>query len=347
MRRLPGWLLLTVVGVNSAWLLTWAGIPAAFIFAGLLAGVACALGLSAERAPVLPRPVRPVAMAIIGVGAGSMLDAEVLTTLGRQAPAVLGAVLATIGVSLGIGQLLRRSPAVDGVTASFASVAGGASGVVTVARDYGADDRIVMALQYLRVLLVLAIIPVAVAWWFAPAETLDVAGASSPDGEDYLFTAIALACGLALAALWRFSASWLLLSLLVTVILVLAGPFDDVSVPALVSNAAYGAIGIQVGLGFTRATMRVLGRVMPLGLLQVALTVLACAGLGLLVAELAGVSRLDGFLATAPGGLPTAIAVATVAGDEVAFVVAAQVIRVAVALFLAPLIGAWFRRRRR
>lgn len=347
MRRWLGWAVLAGVMTVVSWLFTVLNVPAAFIFAGLIAGIVCALGIAEDRVPVLPRPVRPLSMGIVGVGAGSMLDAEVLGTLGRQSPAVLSAVFATIIVSLGIGQLLRWSPAVDGVTASFASVAGGASGVVTVARDYGADDRVVTALQYLRVLIVLAIIPGVVAWWFDPAASVSAGDPTTTTVDDYLFTAIALGIGLSVAAVWRFSASALLLSLAASIPLVIFGPFDDITVPAVALNAAYGAIGIRVGLGFDRSTVRVLARVMPLGLLQVALTVATCVGLGLAVSAMFGVSRIDGFLATTPGGLPTAIAVATVAGDNVAFVVTCQVVRVAVALLLAPVIGAWFRRRGR
>ncbi len=41
-------------------------------------------------------------------------------------------------------------------------VAGGASGLVAIARELGADDRVVAVVQYLRVALVTASMPIAV-----------------------------------------------------------------------------------------------------------------------------------------------------------------------------------------
>ena len=48
------------------------------------------------------------------------------------------------------------------LTGSLALVAGGASGLVAIARELGGDDRVVSVVQYLRVALVTASMPVVV-----------------------------------------------------------------------------------------------------------------------------------------------------------------------------------------
>jgi membrane AbrB-like protein len=258
--------------------------------------------------------------------------------------AVIGGVVSTLALSLLIGQILRLSPHVSASTAAFASIAGGASGVSAVAREMGADEAIVLSLQYLRVIFVLAMVPVIAAVYGADdggAQT--AAGAWDPYGMAY--TVVALVLGLTLSRFLRFSASGLLAPLLCATALALSGYFPSTAVPAVVLAAGYGATGLMVGLSFTRDTVRQLLQLMPLALLQVVLGVVGCALIGLAFSSLADVSRLDGYLATTPGGLPAVTAIAIGSGASVGLVITMQLLRVFLALLLAPLVGVVFRRR--
>ena len=49
-------------------------------------------------------------------------------------------------------------------------VAGGASGIVGISDELGADDRLVAFMQYLRVLLIVLLTPVLVALFFPGAH---------------------------------------------------------------------------------------------------------------------------------------------------------------------------------
>ena len=59
--------------------------------------------------------------------------------------------------------MLARTTEVDPPTAALGLVAGGASGIVGMARELGADDRLVAFMQYLRVLVVVLLTPLLVA----------------------------------------------------------------------------------------------------------------------------------------------------------------------------------------
>ena len=48
-------------------------------------------------------------------------------------------------------------------TATLGMIAGGASGIVTMADDLGGDDRLVAFMQYLRVLVVVLLTPLLIA----------------------------------------------------------------------------------------------------------------------------------------------------------------------------------------
>ena len=63
------------------------------------------------------------------------------------------------------------------------------------------------------------------------------------------------------------------------------------------------------------------------------------AGLGLLLSRLTGVTALEGYLATTPGGVYAVLATAISAGVDVTFVVAVQVLRVIVMLLVAPVVA--------
>ena len=57
------------------------------------------------------------------------------------------------------GLLLGLHPGVTPLTGMLALTAGGASGLVAVSRDLGGDDRVVAVVQYLRVGIVTATMP--------------------------------------------------------------------------------------------------------------------------------------------------------------------------------------------
>ncbi|AIY20144.2 AbrB family transcriptional regulator [Pimelobacter simplex] len=309
---------------------------------------AVVVALRAPEPPPMPPRLRALGMAVVGTAAGASVDVAVLRTVAREPVAVVGGVVATLLVSMLIGQLLRLSRHVDGTTAVFASIAGGASGVALAAREYGADDAIVISVQYLRVVLVLISVPLV-----APllGDAGGSGGAAAPPGaaadpwSALLYTACSVVGGLVLARLVPISAAPIIGTLLASSALSLSGLFADARVPAAVVAVGFTIVGANVGLSLTLDRLRKLVRLFPLALAQVVLSVGACAVVGVLFADAVGISRIDGYLATTPGGLPAVVAVAVDSGDAIGLILTMQFVRVFVALALAPAIGAVLRRR--
>ena len=88
---------------------------------------------------------------MLGVYIGTMVHSDALGTLGGDWPIVLGVAVATLLLSVVAGALLGLHRDVTPLTGSLALVAGGASGLVAIARELGGDDRVVAVVQYLRV----------------------------------------------------------------------------------------------------------------------------------------------------------------------------------------------------
>jgi membrane AbrB-like protein len=128
---------------------------------------------------------------------------------------------------------------------------------------------------------------------------------------------------------------------------VLSGAAGDFAVPDLLSQTAFALIGLQVGLRFTRSTIRLLGRLTGPVLLTIAGLLVGCFGLALILDATTSASLLDSYLATTPGGLYAVLAVAFGAGANTTFIVAVQTLRVFAMLLLAPAAVRWTLERSR
>jgi uncharacterized protein len=171
------------------------------------------------------------------------------------------------------------------------------------------------------------------------------AGASPPQastlGEPlaWVVTAALAVVGARLAK--RVTAGVLLGPMVVTGAVVLGGVYDDFSVPQLLSQTAFSVIGLQVGLRFTKDTVKLLGRLTVPVLATIAGLLATCFGLALLLDATTSASLLDAYLATTPGGLYAVLAVAFGAGANTTFIVGVQSLRVIAMVLLAPLAVRW------
>lgn len=323
--------------------LSWVNAPAAPLFAGVIAGAVGALGTSPS--PRTPGWLQEFSLGVVGVMAGSLVDADVVSLVVSQPFTIVGSAVAILALTMAIGQLLRLNRNVGGSTAVFASIAGGASGVTAIARELHADEAVVVSIQYLRVLLVIATVPIV-------APSVDGANAhsaaSSPmpsNWQSYSFTAMALVVGLSSARLFGFTGSRLLFPLVAGMGLTMSGKFTPAQVPDPVLTAGFAGIGLMVGLELTRETLRRAARLMPLALLTITLGLACCALVGLALSHLAGVSLFTGYLATSPGGFSAVTAFAVDGGADVGLVVTCQTIRLLMAVLTATALGAIINRR--
>lgn len=335
------WLLLIVVTLGVTAVLTWLGVPSAALFAALAVGIVLAL---ASVAPArVPRRAGLAAQGVLGVYIGAMVAPDSLAELGPHWPIVTGVVLGTLLISVAAGVLLGLHRDITPLTGALALTAGGASGLVAIARELGGDDRVVAVVQYLRVGVITVSMPLVVTLIFRP----DYLSPGLPTGKSvsapwYLSLAMVVAIavvGTVLGRLVRLPGAGLLGPMAVTVVLELAGLSLGLAVPIVLVQLGYALIGWQAGLAFTRESIRAIGRALPLALALIVGLAVATAGLGVLLARVTGISLLEGYLATSPGGVYAVLATAVETGSNVTFIVSAQVLRILVMLFAAPLMA--------
>ncbi len=159
-RQILRWTLLAATTAATTYPLTLIGVPSAALFAALVVGIVLALSSLAPNQ--LPRRAGVVAQGVLGVYIGTMVQQNAVGALGSHWPIVLAVAVATLLLSVVCGALLAMHRDVSPLTGSLALVAGGASGLVAIARELGGDDRVVSVVQYLRVGLVTASMPAVV-----------------------------------------------------------------------------------------------------------------------------------------------------------------------------------------
>jgi membrane AbrB-like protein len=315
------------------------GLESSALFAALLVGLVAAL--TPPRMPEVPTDVFRVAQAVTGVSLGVYVHSESLNAVAHAWLPVAIVSAATLVLSLMCGWALVRTVGLDPPTAALGMVAGGASGIVGMARELGADDRLVAVMQYLRVLVVVVLTPILVAVAFSHPHGTD-SGATPSSApligslHDWALMGAALALGAIIALITRTPAGSLLAPMIVAAVLTLV--VDDFQVPAIVREPAFAAIGLQVGLRFTPKLVRQAGRLLVPALLCVGGLLVACFGLALLLAGTTDATLLDSYLATTPGGLYAVLAAAFGTGADTTFVIAVQTLRLFVMVLLAPVV---------
>jgi uncharacterized protein len=317
-------------------------LPSPVLLAGLLVG-GC-FGWRAGDAVRPPRPARHAAQAVVGAIAAVGVSPESLGMLLDSWAPVLLVSGATLSISVAMGVALGRLTRLDLATSTLGMIAGGASGVVSMARELGADDGIVAIMQYLRVTLAVALTPLVAAQVFHAAAPAAAGHASAADGgwlSATLFVAGCAAAGLLLARRLRIPGAHLLWPMLLAVALSLTTSWHAAAVPSALADAAFAVIGLQVGVRLTPAVLRRIGAVLPVTVMMILTMMALSALLGVALAALTPVSLTDGYLATTPGGLPAVVAVAVETKANSAFILTVQVLRTVLMLMTAAPLARW------
>lgn len=319
-----GWLF-SALRVPSGWLI------AALVSAG---GVALLTGRQLTPARAVLRP----AQGCIGLLATAPLAEEAAPTMAHY----LGVSAVCSGATLIICLLctlvlVRVAKTLSPATALLSTLAGGASGISTMAPDLRVDHRYVALSQYLRLVVVTLTLPVVLEL----AGTVP-AGSHVGGGRVSVLTSAAAAAvifGAGYAALkLKWPAPFLLGPMLVGLPIAVATQDHLVlGLPPLVNTAAYVVIGWQAGGSFTRCAIRQFVRLMPLTCTFIGMTISGCLGLALLVSSWTGLSFSQAYLATTPGGIYAVLATAADSGAG-PIVVTMQVFRLLV-MYLVAIIG--------
>ncbi len=347
MNSWPAWLqwigLIALSGV-LAFVLQWAHFPAALLVGPMLAGILA--GVNGLR-------VRPPAWSVKGAQAvvacliaGSISPSFIPAFLSIW-HITLAVVVATLAASSILGWLISRWKILPGTTGVWGSAPGAATAMVLMAGAFGADERLVAFMQYLRVIVVTAATAlIARVWIGASGGSVPAPEFFAPvDLPAFALTMVVAVSGGLLGRLFRLPTPFFLGPMLLGVALEFAGLLK-IELPELLLALSYAAVGWFIGLKFTAETLRTVRQSILRVLISIFVLVAFCAGLAGLLVRYAGVDPLTAYLATSPGGMDSiAIIAAASSTVDISFIMVVQMLRFLIVLLCGPALARAVARR--
>ncbi|MER8971760.1 MULTISPECIES: AbrB family transcriptional regulator [unclassified Mesorhizobium] len=329
------WPVLVVVSVLFAGALELAALPAALLIGPMLAAIAAGTNGATVR---VPRVLFGSAQAVVGCLVASSISADIFPVFYKEWPLFLGVVMATVAASSLLGWLISRWRILPGTTAVWGSSPGAATAMVLMAGAFGADQRLVAFMLYLRVICVsMTAALVAKLWvdtsgievpaivWFPPVD---------PQGLAATF-GVALVGGLA-GKLFRLPSPFFLGTFIFGTVIHL-GLGVTMQLPPWLLALSYTMVGWSIGLNFTRAILRHAARALPQIVGSIIALIVFCGGLAFLISRLLGIDPLTAYLATSPGGMDSVAIIAAAAQHvDISFVMALQSARFLIVLLVGP-----------
>lgn len=336
------WAGLLILSLVLAGLLEWAAFPAALLLGPMLAAIAFGVGGTPIRAP---RWTFTAAQAMVGCLIARSFTPSILSTIAAGWDMLLLVVSTTVAAGAVVGWVLTRAKVLPGTTAAWGSSPGGASAMVAMAAEFGADVRLVAFMQYLRVVVVV-LTASAVTRLFVGATPPPVAPAALwtlPPLLPVVTTLGLAAIGAAIALRLRVPAGAMIGPMVLCTALHAAG-LADVVLPPWLLGLAYAGLGWTVGLGFNRAIFLYALRAVPKLLLATVLLIGLCAASAWLLTLVLHIDPLSAYLATSPGGLDSIAIIVVGSHADAPLVLAAQTLRLFLVLATGPALARWIAR---
>lgn len=330
----PQWMLLLAGSALLIWGMRSVGLPGAWLLGPMIAGIV----VGVNRGSIRVSPLLLLgAQAILGCMIAGLMTRPVLSAFLRQWPLFVVVTSATIVAGGVLGRLLSRRGVLPGTTAIWGLSPGAASAMMLMAEANGGDPRLVAFMQYLRVICVSLTASLIGRWWIVGSVNVGANPVAIP-GVHLAPLAATLAVavlGTALALRLKIASGALLVPMAAGSILQASGVVE-IELPRELILATFVLLGWSVGLRFTRAGLTHASRSLPAILASIAVLIVFCGTVGLILHRVAGVDPLTAYLATSPGGIDSAIVIASSTKVDLAFVMAMQIFRAIVVLLIGP-----------
>lgn len=297
------------------------------------------------RLPVgVPMAVRTPMSAVLGVLLGSSFNSDVLAGMVLWLPSIAALPVYVVAVSAVTIIYLRKVAGLDAKSAFFASMPGGLGEMIMLGDRAGGDMRTISLVHATRILFVVFTVPFAIRWLEGvQASGLPPAASVERTAIDLLVMGLCAVIGAGLGTLARLPAPMLLGPMIASAATHLLGLVDGAP-PAWTVAGAQLLIGASVGVRFRGIDpLRALvAMVATVGLVAIMLAVTAAFAAALWAITGLPLDLL--LLAYVPGGLAEMSMIAFALDVDPTFVATHHITRIALVVFLAPLLYALYAR---
>lgn len=328
------------LAVTVGLIFNWLNIPVGWLLGPMIAGIGYAV-IQGTPQP-LPRLIITIGKAIIGIATAFRFSPETISIIATYAIPVVGCILMTAALSLFKGYLLSRWAGVSRATGFLASIPGTASAIVAMSEELGADAIAVAILQYLRLSLVILVVPTAVIFMFPanPVTQTTATVATLSNSIIPLWLNLLMLTGCCLLGIWggkklRLPTSSFLGSFIVGLIASWLIP-HELQVPHWLFATALLLMGVSVGVQFDWKNAKKLWKAVLIEVGLVLALILACFGIGYEFHHLTDVDLMTSLLSFTPGGLEAMIATVNELGGDAGLVSAIQLTRMLTIILVGP-----------
>ncbi|AXF56997.1 AbrB family transcriptional regulator [Salicibibacter kimchii] len=314
------------------------GVPAGWLLGGLLTGIFYGLFIRAFDFTGWPFQM---ALAIVGINIGLIMEPDLFQQLTQYLLPLFITLVLTLLTGLFLGILLDRWTSLDRRTAFFCTIPGGASEVIAISNDYGADQRIVASFHTARITMFVLIIPFGIGMIYGEGNVgAQSAGLMMPTSLQVAFFAIIILGSYFLNRLVSFPGGILIYSIafgfLGSEFVVNIG-----EVPGYFAGIGQGLIGAMVGIRFERSTVVRLKSIGAASLKVLGLYLICSLGIAVLFFWLTPLSYLTSLLSTVPAGAAEMASTAVALQIEPTLVASLHIIRVISIFIVLPFLFKW------
>ena len=308
-----------------------------------LLGPLCVTALIATALPaalpdgyVFPNWLRMVFIAIIGLMIGAQVTPQLFENAGRLMTSTLALTVFVIMAFAYNYAVFRRIGGYDRATAFYSSSPGGLYESLSLGEDAGADMPRLILQQFLRVIVVVTVLPIGLSLWLGTpvgsAGGMTLARPSVPLADLPVILAVG-GIGILAGKFLRLPAGQLTGPMSVAAVISLSGLFA-LDVPQWLVNDAQIVIGTALGMRFTGLSRSLVLRSIGLTLISVGGMLAAAALFALLLAPIAGEGFDVMLISFAPGGVTEMALVALSLQANPALVTLHHILRILITVIL-------------
>ncbi len=342
-------LALFILCTLAAWVAAPLGMPLPFLLGPLIASATVCLAAK----PILPAEfaylggLRFIFIAVIGVMIGAQVTPDLFTDT-HQLLLSLGALMLFVTLSIPFNYIIfRRLGRYDRPTAFYSSMPGGLYESIAFGEEAGADPARLMLQQFLRLIVVVTMVPIGLSLWLG--EAVGSAGGmtlAKPDVpiSTLLVVCLAIVLGIGLGALLRLPARQLTGPMAVGAALSLSGAID-LDIPQWLVNLALIIVGMALGARFKGITLRRVVQGAGLALLSVGGMLVLAAGIAMFLSHQTAHSFDMMLISFAPGGVTEMTLIALSLAGNPAIVTLHHICRILITVTVLVLSARWVKPR--
>ena len=331
---------LLALGASAGWLASKTLMPLPWMIGSLLICAVWSINFGTKIIPenyTFPQKFRNYFVAIIGVMIGLQVTTDLILQISNYITSIFGLLIFSWCAHFLNYKILTKFGKYDRATAFFSSAPGGLMESIAMSEQYGGEIKIVTLQQFLRIILVIILVPIIISIWFG-APVGSAAGIAINENStitliDLFYIFFLIIVGLSLGSRLRIPAGHLFGPMLLTVFVTL-GTDANIQLPNILILVAQVVIGTSLGARFFGIDKNILFTAVRLSALSVFTMLILAFFFVVLLQSLTELSAVTLFISFAPGGVTEMSLIALSIASSPALVSAHHIFRIIITVSL-------------